>query len=220
MMPVLFTTFNRLGFTKRTLSVLLQNTPEGEIIVIDNGSTDGTVEYLKSLSGFELVLNEKNTGISGAMNTFFEMTKEAEFVAKVDNDTIVPVNWLSDLITVLEQAHLDIVQAAHYFHSTIYKDWDDLSQRRLTKQLENGNVVYAKIVGGSGIVLRRSIVKEPLEDNGLYGWGDFQCKHREYQRGMFDGVWIDLLDMADYNTYRTDIDTAYFLSTGRFQKHG
>jgi hypothetical protein len=138
----------------------------------------------------------------------------------VDNDTIVPVNWLSDLITVLEQAHLDIVQAAHYFHSTIYKDWDDLSQRRLTKQLENGNVVYAKIVGGSGIVLRRSIVKEPLEDNGLYGWGDFQCKHREYQRGMFDGVWIDLLDMADYNTYRTDIDTAYFLSTGRFQKHG
>jgi glycosyltransferase involved in cell wall biosynthesis len=220
MMPVLFTTFNRLGFTKRTLSVLLQNTPEGEIIVIDNGSTDGTVEYLKSLSGFELVLNEKNTGISGAMNTFFEMTKEAEFVAKVDNDTIVPVNWLSDLITVLEQAHLDIVQAAHYFHSTIYKDWDDLSQRRLTKQLENGNVVYAKIVGGSGIVLRRSIVKEPLEDKGLYGWGNFQYRYREYRRAMFDGVWVDLLDMADYNTYRTDIDTAYFLSTGRFQKHG
>jgi hypothetical protein len=37
---------------------------------------------------------------------------------------------------------------------------------------------------------------------------------------MFDGVWVDLLDMADYNTYRTDIDIAYFLSTGRFEKYG
>jgi len=221
MIPVLFTTFNRLEFTKKTLPVLLENTSEGEIIVIDNGSTDGTVEYLSQRPGnFKYILNEKNTGISGAMNVFFEMTKDAEFVAKVDNDTLVPVNWLSNLAMVLDQAHLDIVQAAHYFHSTIYTDWDDLVRSRPVKQFENGNVVYAKIVGGSGIVLRREIIQEPLEDNGLSGWGNFQYQHREHRRGMFDGVWIDLLDMADYNTYRTDIDTDYFLSTGRFEKYG
>ncbi|HUS99583.1 MAG TPA: glycosyltransferase family 2 protein [Candidatus Thermoplasmatota archaeon] len=221
MIPVLFTTFNRLEFTKQTLPILLQNTPEGEIIVIDNGSTDGTVEYLLQHPGnFKCIFNLKNTGISGAMNAFFEMTKDAEFVAKVDNDTLVPAGWLSDLARVLDQAHLDIVQAAHYFHSTIYKDWDELLLRRPSKKLENGNVVYAKIVGGSGIVLRREIIHEPLEDNGLYGWGNFQYKHREHRRAMFDGVWIDLLDMEDYNTYRTDIDTTYFLSTGRFEKYG
>ena len=38
MIPVLFTTFNRLEFTKQTLPVLLKNTLEGKIIVIDNGS--------------------------------------------------------------------------------------------------------------------------------------------------------------------------------------
>jgi len=121
---------------------------------------------------------------------------------------------------VLEKAHLDIVQAAHYFHSTIYKDLDELLLRRPSKKLENGNVVYAKIVGGSGIVLRREIIQEPLEDNGLYGWGNFQYQHREHRRAIFDGVWINLLDMADYNTYQTDIDTNYFLSTGRFEKYG
>ena len=94
MIPVLYTTFNRLGFTKQTLPVLIKNTPEAEIIVIDNGSTDGTVEYLidcyESQGGINhLVLKGWNSGICGAMNAFFEMTEGAEYVAKVDNDTLV-----------------------------------------------------------------------------------------------------------------------------------
>lgn len=90
MIPVLYTTFNRLDYTRQTLPVLLENAQEGKVIVIDNGSTDGTVNFLKSLSGFDLILKEENTGISGAMNTFFEMTEGEKYVAKVDNDTIVP----------------------------------------------------------------------------------------------------------------------------------
>lgn len=214
MIPVLYTTFNRLNYTKQTLPILLENTKN--IIVIDNGSTDGTVDYLKSLSGVELVLKKENTGISGAMNTFFDMTKDAKYVAKVDNDTVVPKNWLKDLLPALNK--VEIVQAKHYFFSTIYENWENLRNRRPAIKINGGNLVYAKIVGGTGVVFKRNIIAEHLAQRDLYGWGDFQRKNKQHRRGFFDGVWIDLLDMAGYNQYKDDIDMKYFLSTKRFLK--
>lgn len=90
--------------------------------------------------------------------------------------------------------------------------------KRPSRKVNDGNIVYTKIVGGSGIVFKREIITEPLKENGLYGWGNFQYQHREHRRGMYDGVWIDLLDMAGYNLYKGDIDKEYFLSTGRLRK--
>lgn len=214
MIPVLYTTFNRLSYTKQTLPILLENTKD--VIVIDNGSTDGTVDYLKSLSGFELVLKKENTGISGAMNTFFDMTKNAKYVGKVDNDTLVPENWLDDLCAVLEK--VEIVQAKHYFFSALYENWESMINKRPSVKFNGGNIIYAKIVGGSGVVFKRNIITKYLREHGLYGWGDFQIGNKQHRRAIFDGVWIDLLDMADYNLYKADIDRNYFLETGRLRR--
>ena len=74
MIPVLFITYNRVEYTKKTLPALIKNTPGARIIVIDNGSTDGTVEYLEGIYGIELYLNDKNFGLAHAMNQFFELT--------------------------------------------------------------------------------------------------------------------------------------------------
>jgi len=218
MIPVLFTTFNRLEYTKKTLPVLLKNTPDGRVIVVDNGSTDETVDYLRSQNGnIELILKPNNTGISGAMNTFFEMTGDADHVAKVDNDTLVPPGWLTDLFRILDLANLEIVQAAHYFFDRYYKDWDDLLERRPVKRFSRGNVVYPKNVGGSGIVFKRGIIQDPLPDEGLNAWTYFQHQNKQYRRGMYDGVWVDLLDMAGFNQYADDVDNEYFVRTGRLQ---
>ena len=213
MIPVLFTTYNRLAYTKQTLPTLLQNT-QGRIIVIDNGSVDGTQEYLKGLTGFELVLNPKNKGLSGAMNQFFEMTKGVEFAGKVDNDTLVPPDWLKDLTVVLAHG-LEIVQAAHYFWSSVYKDWEHLCKSRPVKTI-NGNVlVYMKSVGGSGIAFKREIV-EHIPDTGLFGWSEFIAKNKQHRRGMYGGVWVNLLDLAYFNRYKEGLDAEYFVKTGRW----
>lgn len=45
---------------------------EKEIIVVDDGSTDGTREKLKSLSDVNLIFHEKNTGKGGAIKTGFQ----------------------------------------------------------------------------------------------------------------------------------------------------
>ena len=67
--PILYTTFNRIGYTKETLPALIDSIgDEAEIYIVDNCSTDGTVEYLKNFKSKkikEVIFNSKNQGVSG-----------------------------------------------------------------------------------------------------------------------------------------------------------
>ena len=96
MIPILFVTYNRLAYTKQALLHLLE-AQNCSVTIIDNASTDGTVEWLKELSkkktyrmvrAKHLIFNDRNLGVAGAMNQFFDRTKTAGWVGKVDNDTI------------------------------------------------------------------------------------------------------------------------------------
>ncbi len=75
-----------------------------EVIVIDNGSTDGSVEYIKkSIKKLKLkiIQNDKNIGPSSARN---EGIKEAKgkYVVFLDNDTTVTSMWLKNAVKFLE----------------------------------------------------------------------------------------------------------------------
>jgi len=63
-------THNRLRFLPRALdSVLSQTHQVGEIIVIDDGSTDRTVEILSSQYPSVRFIEQTNLGVSNARNT-------------------------------------------------------------------------------------------------------------------------------------------------------
>ena len=76
------------------------------LIVIDNGSSDGTGEYLTSIKGTEtvkilLVLNSENKGFAGGMNQGLELT-DAPYVCFANNDLIFTKGWLEEVISVFE----------------------------------------------------------------------------------------------------------------------
>src|ERR1035437_5938039 len=66
---VVIPTFNRVAFLNATLeSVLAQHFTDYEIIVVDDGSTDGTMNYLQSLGQRVKVVRQPNQGPSAARN--------------------------------------------------------------------------------------------------------------------------------------------------------
>ena len=77
------------------------HTIPGEIIVVDNHSTDGSKEYLQTLTGIKLVFNGENIGFAKACNQGFK-TSTGKFVLFLNPDTIVPATALSACIAFFE----------------------------------------------------------------------------------------------------------------------
>jgi len=86
-------------------SVIAQGYKNLEIIVIDNGSNDGSFELFKKTFGnnsrIKLVALKENTGYTGGNNEGYKHAT-GEYVVILNNDTIVAKNWLSELIAALE----------------------------------------------------------------------------------------------------------------------
>lgn len=102
---IMMITYNRLELTKITISNLINKTPEQyNLIIVDNGSTDGTVEYLQILNNTKLILNKENLGIGRGRNqALYEADKlGTDWYVSFDNDIDVPKNWLSECIGILK----------------------------------------------------------------------------------------------------------------------
>ena len=93
---------NCLPLTQAMLRSLAATMPESvshEIILIDDGSTDGTREWLASLqgSGIKLLLNECNLGYAATNNRAAAVAR-GEFLALLNNDLILLPDWLEPML--------------------------------------------------------------------------------------------------------------------------
>lgn len=87
-LSIVFLNFNRLSETQFTATRLLQqcaNHPEFEIIAVDNGSSDGTAEYLKQQKPIKSILLDNNSGIAGYRKGFESAT--GEYILVLDDDS-------------------------------------------------------------------------------------------------------------------------------------
>jgi FkbM family methyltransferase len=98
LVSIIILNFNRLNDVRSCLESIRRNTPEPhEIIVVDNASTDGSLDYLRTLSDITLVENPTNLGCPPARNQAIALAK-GDFVVFLDNDTIVTPGWITNFI--------------------------------------------------------------------------------------------------------------------------
>jgi GT2 family glycosyltransferase len=96
--------FNNTQITKECIESVRNNTPgiDYEHIIIDNGSTDGTLEYLKSLQNIILIDNGRNLGCAMALNQGVARAS-GKYICNIDNDVIVSKNWLPPMLELAEK---------------------------------------------------------------------------------------------------------------------
>jgi len=197
MIPILMLTHNRLSFTKKAIaSVLLSTKVPFQLFIFDNGSTDGTVEYLQSLDGdprIRVEFSETNQGIQGGMDRFHAAYPGAKHYAKVDNDTLVPPGWLRELKYIIGKHNAELVGSIHH-------TFTEGCLQAMNKAQVEGFAPYPT-PGGSGILYSAKFVKgiriadyaKGLQD----GWIRFCGTRKKSVRG-FSSVKIELLDMNDH----------------------
>lgn len=110
-------TYGRLDYTKRTFKSLAKSTKYPyDQFVWDNGSQDGTPEWLKGMGGSKdmpsnlkyVHLNDENVGITKASNALVDEIKEGDYqiIIHMDNDCeFMTKGWLETFIDIWKRNH-------------------------------------------------------------------------------------------------------------------
>lgn len=102
---VIIPNFNGKKYLKDCLDALLvQDFPSFEIVVVDNGSKDGSVTYLKkNYPQVRIIALKENTGFCGAVNAGIH-TSNAEYILLLNNDTIVQEGFIKALVQAIKKS--------------------------------------------------------------------------------------------------------------------
>ncbi len=104
---------NGVDLTRLCIGAIKRCTPEGsyELIVIDNGSTDGTPEYLAEV-GTTVVRFPENRGIAAAWNEGIRRSR-GRYLIFLHNDVLVSPGWLESILRPFEDRRVACVCLPH-----------------------------------------------------------------------------------------------------------
>ena len=108
---IIIPVYNEKKAIQETLLRLLELGDEFEIIVVNDGSTDGTTEIIEELDGIKVINHKKNLGYGASLKTGIQHAKN-EQICITDADGTYPNEKIPYLISQLVENDLDMVVGA------------------------------------------------------------------------------------------------------------
>lgn len=161
-------------------SVFNQDCQGFEVIVVDNGSLDGTVDFIKeNYPSIVIIENKYNLGACKARNQAIEIAS-GTWIVTLDCDTVLKIDFLSHIVKAIENlpSNVGIIQPKilNEYGKTIYSTGIRLSFLRRFYDIgrgrdDNGNFNSPKYIFGACVaaaVYRRKVLEEIKEDTGYF----------------------------------------------------
>ena len=130
-----FACYNSVAYTKLCIESMIQHgTPLDRLVVIDNGSTDETRDYLSTLPLGGRIFNTQNLGCGVAWNQG-ALAQQAEWTIIMNNDVLVSPHWIENLIGTAEQLQLKVISPA-LIEGPLDYDFNSF-ETRASKEMQN-----------------------------------------------------------------------------------
>lgn len=226
--PVLFLSWDRLGYTTQAFEALRKTDLPIDIWWWDNGSTDGTQDFARNQHLFghvaDLHLSGRNVGMNAAVNAFLRANRHAPWVAKVDNDTLVEPDWLTRLLDAAQRWEMDALSAWHWRPegpAGTFADWSKGWPRS-----PDGRVAYHDYCGGTACLLRMDYFRQHglLCEQIPSMLGDLTLHFRSHFTGKNVGWHLEtfarLLDLQHDNGPVTGDVPAYEAQVSEYRRAG
>jgi GT2 family glycosyltransferase len=207
-------------------SILKQTDVPFELVLVDNGSTDGTPSYFRDLKkrrpNVRVVTNRANLGYAAGMNAGIRASQGA-YVCLLNNDTVVTEGWLGRLVAVAESdpsigcvgpltnsaSGLQDAGDEHYTSAAGLQLW-----ARYVARIHAGRVEEVappqRLVGFCLLIKREVIAKVGLLDE-RFGRGNFEdddyalrVRLAGYWQVVARDVWIDHRGSATFRALGVD----------------
>jgi glycosyltransferase involved in cell wall biosynthesis len=181
---VIIPSFNRLESLKRAVnSVLDQDCEVDELIVVDDGSTDDTSNYIRQSFPQIKLIQQTNRGVSAARNAGIKQANY-DWIALLDSDD----SWHHNKISTIKEHHSQQPDIG-LIHSDEIWIRNHVRVNAMNKHQKTGGNVFLRclpmcVISPSAVVLKRSIIKSvgyfdeslpACEDYDL--WLKICCQH-------------------------------------------
>ncbi len=207
---VVIPVYNQLAYTKQCLeSIRRQSDQPGEIIVVDNASTDGTKAFLEEAK-VRLITNHSNLGCATAWNQGAQASR-GEVVGILNNDVVVTPGWLKNLLVFLEGSGHGIISPAAREGPLNY----DLDRYAAEFTRRCARATRSEVYGACLFIRREVFDTIGLFDEGFRYGGcediDFIWRARRagYTIGMTGSVLIHHFGMLTQDAVKQTVTRAY-----------
>ncbi len=228
LVSIVMLTFNALEYTRRCVDSLSRHTSyPHEVIFVDNGSTDGTKDYLQDVvaanANYKLIDNETNLGFSAGNNRGVKAAG-GRYVLLLNNDVLVADGWLESLVSALERDELigmvgpvsNYISGRQRLADISYQDDKGYYDFADTVRTGNrGKVTPRRRIAGFAILIPKALYDELGGLDESFGSGNYEdddlclrVREKGYAIMVDEGTFIHHFGSRSFKENKIDYDVS------------